>query len=281
MSVYRGNAGKTFKASIAWLIEQMPKGQRLIDINNSLVANLVARRRGEGVSPATVNRTVTEPLRRVLRYAGEAWDQPLPDVKWRRHFLAEPKERIRELKDGEEGKLLAAMPDDYRDVVRFALMSGCRLAECVNLKWSDVDWGSREISVLGKGEKRATIPLTAEMRELLFPLLKHDPKHVFTYARRRVRGLHKRGDRSPITYEGMKTAWRRAIASTDIEDFRFHDNRHTAATRLMRSGANLKSVQKLLRHEDIATTTKYAHITMDDLRDAMEKASSAKKKTVG
>ena len=60
----------------------------------------------------------------------------------------------------------------------------------------------------------------------------------FTYPTRRVH----------LTYEGMKSAWRRAIKRAVVEDFRFHDNRHTAATRLLRSGANLKVVQKLLRH---------------------------------
>ncbi|MDG2571043.1 tyrosine-type recombinase/integrase, partial [Vibrio parahaemolyticus] len=74
---------------------------------------------------------------------------------------------------------------------------------------------------------------------------------------------------------------RRALAKeeTGVTDFRFHDNRHTAATRLLRSSGNLKLVQKLLRHEDIATTTKYAHVTDEDLRLAMETAAESQEKS--
>jgi site-specific recombinase XerD len=53
-------------------------------------------------------------------------------------------------------------------------------------------------------------------------------------------------------------------------DYRFHDNRHTAATGILRATGNLKAVQKLLRHSDVSTTAKYAHAMIDDVRDAME-----------
>lgn len=79
-----------------------------------------------------------------------------------------------------------------------------------------------------------------------------------------------RGERYPITYEGLKTAWRRHGArKAGIEDFRLHDMRHTAAIRLGRK-ANIKVVQKLLRHTDIATTAKYMHVFDEDVRAAME-----------
>ncbi|MFL5181568.1 MAG: tyrosine-type recombinase/integrase, partial [Microvirga sp.] len=52
--------------------------------------------------------------------------------------------------------------------------------------------------------------------------------------------------------------------------YRWHDNRHTRATRLLRRSGNLKMVQKLLGHQKIETTAKYAHVTMDDLRAALD-----------
>ena len=118
------------------------------------------------------------------------------------------------------------------------------------------------------------IPLTSSMRDLLFPLQGNHPEAVFTYVCRKKRGLRVVGCRYPITYEGTKTAWRRALPVSGVQDFRFHDNRHTAATRLLRSGARLKIVQKLLRHSTIATTARYAHVTIDDLREAMEKSQT-------
>lgn len=268
---YKGNARATFKASLGWIVTQAGPDRKLSEIRGTVVADLVARRRGDGVSPATVNRTVTEPLRRVMLYARDAWECEIPRIKWGVYLLKEPDERVRELLDDEQAAILPAMPEGYRDLVRFALMSGCRLAECVNLAWSDVDWGARKIKILGKGDKKASIPLTTEMRALLFPLRTHHPERVFTYAVRKKRGLRAVGDRLPVTYEGMKTAWRRATSAVGVKDFRFHDLRHTAATRLLRSSGNVVEVRKLLRHTDIATTAKYAHVTMDDLRRSMER----------
>src|SRR5205823_5825862 len=89
-----------------------------------------------------------------------------------------------------------------------------------------------------------------------------------------------RGERYPITYSGLGTAWRRyGAAKAGIEDFHLHDLRHTAATRLLRDGkANIKVVQKLMRHEDIATTAKYAHAFDEDVLAAMEAETQARQK---
>ncbi|TIN66413.1 MAG: site-specific integrase, partial [Mesorhizobium sp.] len=63
-----------------------------------------------------------------------------------------------------------------------------------------------------------------------------------------------------------------------VKNFHFHDTRHTAATRVLRK-SNLKVVQQLLGHEDIKTTTKYAHAMMDDVLNALEAASPTKSPT--
>jgi integrase len=128
-------------------------------------------------------------------------------------------------------------------------------------------------------DKKDTVPLTAGLRELLSPLQGNHPNVVFCYRAKRPRRVdgqlvRERGAWCPITYEGLKTAWRRK--GVTIEDFRFHDTRHTAATRLLRSSRNLKLVQKLLRHEDIATTAKYAHVDDHDLMEAMERAENSR-----
>lgn len=279
-AAYRGNAAKTFFASLKWIVERAAIDadgrKRLVkDLSNAIVAELVARRRGEGVSNATVNRTVTEPLRRILLRARDAWDQPIPNIDWGRHLLAEPKERVRELTELEEQKLFASLRRDYHELVRFALLSGCRLDECVSLAWSAIDWGGRRILVTGKGNRTDPIPLSAALRELLWPLQGRHPEKVFCYAAQAARDGRRRGSWQPVTYQGAKTAWRRARALAGLTDFRFHDARHTAATRLLRATGNLVLVQKLLRHEDIATTRRYAHASDEDLRAGMDKAAAA------
>jgi integrase len=264
--------------SLEWLERQIGGEKRLTEINDSLLARLVAKRRGdqgrggERVKNATVNRTVTEPLRRVVRRASKVWHEPVGRVDWRRHLLKEPAERVRELRVEEEGALFAALRSDYHAVVRFALITGCRLSECVNLRWGAVDWGARKIWINGKGGKLAPIPLPPTVRELLWPLQGHHQEFVFTYVAERAMKGRRHGQRYPISYEGLKTAFRRDVKRV-IPGYRFHDNRHTAATRLLRSSSNIRLVKEMLRHADIATTMKYAHVTHDDIPEAMERAA--------
>jgi integrase len=263
--------------TIGWLQRELGPGRRIVRIDNAVVINLKTTRRqettrtGGKVTAATVNRTL-ETLRAILTRAGRLWGQPVAQIDWRRHMLKEPDERVRELRPDEESSLFKALRPDYHAIVRFALMTGCRLAECVNLRWKDVDWGGRQIWILGKGDKLAPIPLPPAVRECLWPLQGEHEEFVFTYVAERTRDGRLKGDRYPITYEGLKTAFRRDV-SPAISGYRFHDNRHTAATRVLRACGNLKVAQKLLRHSDIATTAKYAHVMHDDVLAAMEQAA--------
>jgi integrase len=271
--------------SLEWLMNALGKDKRLCDITDRDVAHLVARRRGEPVnnvaaamgrrrgnenvkppklvSPARVNRSVTEPLRKVLLRARDVWGEEIRPIAWKKHRLKEPQERVRELKAEEQARLFAALPGQYHRIVRFALATGCRLSECVKLEWSAVDWGNRTLMIFGKGDKLAPIPMSASVRELLWSLQGAHKTRVFVRAS---------GD--PISISGLDTAFGRAITKAGIKDFRFHDLRHTTATRLLRQEGNLRMVQKLLRHSDIATTARYAHVLDEDLRVALDRMTT-------
>jgi integrase len=272
----KGDGPKNCKWSIGWLEREIGGNALLSTIDDALVARLVGIRRGEGVKPATVNRSAIEPLRKILNRSRDTWAQKVNKIDWKRHMLPEPKERIREMSRAEEKTLFANLRDDYQPVVRFAMQSGCRLCEIVpgaefpGLRWKDIDWAGRKITVLGKGRIVGTIPISPGLRNLLFPLQGHHDEFVFTYVAQKTRDGRVRGKRYPMTREGLKTEWRRAKLDAKLLDYRFHDNRHTAATGILRATGNLKAVQKLLRHSDIATTAKYAHALLDDVRDAME-----------
>jgi integrase len=272
----RGDGPSNCQWSIDWLEREIGASTLLSSIDDALVAKLVGIRRGEGVKPATVNRSMTEPLRKILNRARDTWSQKVKKIDWKRHMLSEPKERVREMSHSEEIALFGNLRPDYQPVVRFAMQSGCRLCEIVpgkefpGLRWKDVDWAGRKITIMGKGRVLGTIPISPGIRELLFPLQGHHPEFVFTYVAQKRRDDRVRGQRYPMTREGLKTEWRRAKLDAKLLDYRFHDNRHTAATGILRATGNLKAVQKLLRHSDIATTAKYAHAMIDDVRDAME-----------
>ncbi|MEO0498435.1 MAG: site-specific integrase [Pseudomonadota bacterium] len=257
-----------------WLERHLGKGKRLAGITDSEVANLVAVRRGDGVSNATVNRSVIEPLRMICKRAEMVWKLPAPAIDWKRHRMKEAQEVIREASTAEEDALFAAIRPDYAPVLAFALVSGCRLSEIVDLTWPQVEWFADQLKITGKGDRTRAIPITIDMGEILKSVHGHHPLHVFTYEAQKTRDGRFKGERYPITNSGLKTTWRRMRAVSGVEGLRFHDLRHTAATRLLRSTGNLRLAQMLLGHQNISTTQRYAHVQMDDLRDGMERAAT-------
>lgn len=158
-------------------------GTDLRDISDALVASLVARRRGERVrrlhqdgrihegklvSPATVNRTCTQPLREILLRAKNVWKVAIGDVRFGEHLLKAPQERVREASIGEENAIMGELDRGYGDAVRFAFLNGCRRMEILGLKRPHVDFFSRRFTVTGKGGKSRTIPMSQETFDILW-----------------------------------------------------------------------------------------------------------------
>lgn len=272
---FHRNTGDTAR-SLEWLEINLGKGKMLSAISDADIAKLVAKRRGENVSPSTVNRTVTEPLRAILKRARDIWGQTVQRIQWKTHLLKEPQERVREATQDEETSFEAALRPDYVPLFRFAILTGCRMSEVVGLEWSRVDFFNRSFKVIGKGDKSRSIPMTNAVFDLLWSLKDHHPEAVFTYVAWKTRNGKSRAVRYPITVNGLKTQWRRAKRDAKVPDFRFHDTRHTAATRLVRATGNLKLAQKLLGHTELATTSRYSHVTEADLRAGLEAANPTK-----
>lgn len=279
---YHAHADTTLSC-LEWLQAHLGKDRSLINVDESDVASLVARRRQDArrvgklenrkakVSNATVNRTCTEPLRKVMRRAETKWNVPVRQIDWTTHVLPEPKERVREARPDEEAAIMDELARGYDVAVEFAVLTGCRRMEIVGLVWNRVDFFNRQFTVIGKGNKARSIPMSDAVFELLWGEKDHDPVHVFTYEAKRTdkrKGVH-RGVRYPMTDAGLRTALRRAVVNAGVENFRFHDIRHTAATRILRH-SNLRVVQNLLGHSDPSTTAKYAHAVADDIRAAMD-----------
>lgn len=276
---------ETTLTALDWLSAQIGPKTRLRDIDDNMVARLVARRRvetrqvgsaksraaGRPVAPATVNRTMTEPLRKVLHRARSVWKVPVADIGWSTHLLAEPQERVREASPGEEAAILDQLQPGYADAVRFAFLSGCRRMEIIGLEWSRVDFFGRQFTVLGKGGRSRTIPMSQAIFDLLWQQRNRHAVAVFAFKATRTRKHtgQQRNTYYPITEHGLRTAARRAVAGSGVVNFRFHDIRHTAATRVLRA-SNLRVTQILLGHQDIATTTKYAHAMAEDVRAALD-----------
>jgi integrase len=266
------------------LIEHFGKDKLITDITNDDVAKLVAWRRGhrrahDGVllSPFTVNDT-TEQLKKLFTRAktwGVRFDH---EPKWRDHWLKEPPERVREFVGDERERLEAETRDDYLPFFRFAHATGLRLRECL-LRWPEVDWNARQIRKTGKGGRMVTRPITSEIREILWPLRGHHPDYVFTFIAQRDYDGRIKGERHPLTYNGVKSHWRYLRKRAGVTGFRFHDFRHDFGTKLLRATGNLKLVQRALGHANLKTTSRYAHVLDDEVAEAMERVAESRKKS--
>lgn len=282
-------------------MEHFGEGRRLDEIADIDLAQFIAWRRGQTVkgrkqlkdgrpaplvSPATVNRSTVDILRKLFTHARKKWKITLSaEPDWAAHRLEERGELVREIREGkQESDIGASLPDGYRDLWRFALASGLRLRECF-LNWDQIDEAAGTITVTQKGSRTHVVPLTREMMAIISTSRGHHPEWVFCYVAKRTKRrsgiiLVERGRRYPVTYSGMKSEWRRKV-KTDLDlDLRFHDTRHTRATRLLRKTGNLKVVQRLLGHADIDTTARfYAHVTLDDVRAALEGDTQSRQKS--
>lgn len=244
-----------------------------------------ARNKDGLISNATVNREISL-ASRVWRHARkQGFDVPPADdpkaIDWTALKLPEPKERVRELTTDEQKRLFATLDADLLAVAEFAMLSGQRKTAVVTLQWEHVDFAEHVAKVKTKGDKWHEFPLTARMLAIINaqPRVEKVPQ-VFTYECKRPsparpsRAKRYRGQRYAFSRDGWRRRWSSALKEAGVEDFRFHDLRHTSATRIMRTTGNLKVAQKLLGHTDIATTSRYAHVNKEDVRAAMKKSES-------
>lgn len=277
-------SARTVEIQLERLQAGLGRTARLGGISYADLDDYVARRRA-GVANATVNREI-ELCRRIWRYTDKRGFEVGSPIDWGKLLLPEPKERARELTAEEEARLFEQLPADLAAVVEFALLSGQRRTAIVTLLWSNVNLatGTARIRLKAEADEWHTFPLSPRMIEIIRSRPKICPQ-VFTYECERPspprRGLdgswtsgRRKGVRYPFSLQGWTRKWRQALADAEIEDFRFHDLRHTAGTRVTRAVGNLRVTQRLLAHKNIATTARYAHATQDDVLKALVAAES-------
>jgi integrase len=155
-----------------------------------------------------------------------------PASKWRRRFLS----------DGERNALLEQTRPNLHlhAAVLLSLSTGIRQGELYKLTWSDLDTESRWaiLPECKNGDPRG-VPLTENVLAAILALPRRS-EHVFDF--------------------DLTKAWRRALQAAQIEDFRWHDLRHSAASQLIVGGANHVQVAELLGHKTLSMVKRYAHL---------------------
>jgi integrase len=168
-------------------------------------------------------------------------------------------QRVRVLSSEEEEALFSALGKNelVKNIVTFALHTGMRRGEIFNLKWFDVDFPRSLIQIKeSKSNKKRSIPMNETIRAML-EKIKRKSEFIFPSP--------KTGER----LDNIKRSFTRAVTAAGIEDFRFHDLRHTAATRMADAGADVFTLMKILGHADIRMTSRYTHATDNALRRAV------------
>lgn len=209
---------------------------------------------GRPISEGTQNRYLCS-LSTAFRYAMRELEwldsNPVRKVDKRR----EPRGRVRFLDEGERRRLLEACLESGNAhlylIVLLAISTGMRQGELLALRWCDLDL-DRGVAVVhnSKNGDRRAVPLAGPVLELLrerAASIEDGKSQVFLGRRGRV----------SFPYH----AWNVALERAGIEDFRFHDCRHTAASYLAQSGARLHEIADILGHRTLAMVKRYAHLT--------------------
>ncbi len=251
--------------------------------------------KGTQRSPSTVVRYLAA-LSHVFTTAVREWgwieDSPMRKVSKPK----EPRGRVRFLDEQELDRLLLACKESTNPwlypAVMVAVSTGMRKGELMNLTWADVDFTRKRIILheTKNGERRAVpiagqaFDLLVEMEKrrrvdtnLLFPKL-ISPGNGTTFQKHDLEQVQK--VQKPVELRG---AWKAALQKAEIENFRFHDLRHCAASYLAMSGASLTEIAEILGHKTLEMVKRYAHLTEThkyEVVDRMNKHFVAKERAV-
>lgn len=171
-------------------------------------------------------------------------------------------------------KIKVAGPLDVRDraILEFFYSTGVRVSELVGLNWGDVDFGLEIVRVLGKGSKERIVPIGAvALRALEDYSGEVRKKWKLPCKGANAVFLNNRGGR--ITTRSVARIVEKHLREVGISlKMGPHGLRHTFATHLLNSGADLRAIQEMLGHASLSTTQRYTHLNLDQLTAVYDKA---------
>ena len=248
------------KAKLRWL-DQHLGGKELDIINRDMIERITQAKLADRCSNATVNRTLAL-VRSILRKCVRDWQwlDRAPSVR----MLKEPSRRIRYLTHSEADRLLAELPQHLRDMATFSLASGLRAANVTGLCWSAVDLDRRLAWVHpdeAKARKAIAVPLNGEAIAILQKQIGKHHEVVFTFKGKRVEQV-------------STAAWYKALGRAGIDNFRWHDLRHTWASWHVQGGTPLNVLQELGGWASYSMVQRYAHLAADHLAPWAERLAN-------
>ncbi len=244
---------KSYHKSKIYLISQLTQmfgNLPLKRFNSMLLEQYQTEKLKHGNKPATVNRLLST-ISHMFTKAVE-WDM-VDDTMIKKirkvKLLPEGNKRLRFLNKEECQALIQACSPHLQPIVITALNTGMRKGEILGLRWDQVDLNHGFILLdKTKNGERREIPINQTLKDTLQSLtIKMGSPYVF---------IDSLGNR----YGDVKKSFKTALKKVEIDDFRFHDLRHTAASHLIMAGVDLTTVKELLGHKDISQTLRYSHL---------------------
>lgn len=263
------NGQKTMKRLEANFLPIIGKN-KLDDIKPFAIENWRRKKIKDGRKPATANRDINA-LKAALQRAvnwGLIESNPLTTIK---PLKIDNNPNVRYLTDNEEKGLRKALDarekrlgtDYLKPMVILSLNTGLRRGEMLNLEWQDINFNQSLLTIRGQAAKSGQtrhIPLNDEALETIkqWQLFCNGNKLVFP-------------SKNGIKIQNVNSPWRKLIKTAGISDFRFHDLRHSFASKLVMAGVDLNTVRELLGHADIKMTLRYAHLSTEVKAAAVQK----------
>jgi integrase/recombinase XerD len=228
------------------------------------LAAYVAQLRADGLAPTTIARRLAA-VRSFFRHQvllGARTENPAANVELPKRRRTLP----RTLSPAEVERLIDAAagttPRALRDQALAELLygAGLRVSEAVSLDRQSVDLENRLVRCIGKGNKERIVPVGRAATNALRRYLARGRPHL---DRRHRQELFLNAHGGPLTRAGVFLVLRRLAAKAGLEPERIHPHllRHSFATHLLEGGADLRAVQEMLGHADLATTELYTHVS--------------------
>ena len=235
----------------------------LLSISRKRISSYKVLRKAEGAKPATINRE--------LAMFSKAFNLAVNEWEWlRKNPVSKvPKEkennkRGRWLTHDDESRVVKYCPKWLRDIVVFALNTGLRQDELLSLEWSRVSF-TRETIIINKTKNGK--PRTVSLNQIAISILNQKAEEKIRSMKNLVFSTC---NGTKILPSNLRRAFYCALNKAKIENFKFHDLRHSFATRLAQNGIALYKIAKLIGHEDIRMTQRYAHHCPESLRDGVK-----------
>lgn len=265
MTLYAKDTKRSWKTDQSYLdvhLKPFFKDRYLSEITGRDIEAYRSSRTKEAVKKVTVNRELAV-LRKMFNKAIDWGNLEVNPVRKDVFFVGVEQAKERVLTPDEEVKLLNSSPDYFRPILIAALNTGMRRGEILGLEWNRVDLINKIITLNctnTKSRKERHIPINQMLLALLVQMKAkaNDSEFVFP---------------NPFTgkpYVDVKGLFYGTCKRAEIKKLRFHDLRHTFASRLMARGVDLNTIRELLGHGSIRMTQRYLHSDQGLKRQAVE-----------